>query len=105
MEDGDKRILPPAEVETRIEARRALCEVAVPYVQTLYDFIKGSEFKVLLSDEEGYILYEQGDPEIMEIAKRGGLVKGACRSEQRLGTNGIGTVLVNRRLDGEEEIP
>ena len=97
MEDGDKRILPLAEVETRIEARRALCEVAVPYVQTLYDFIKGSEFKVLLSDEEGYILYEQGDPEIMEIAKRGGLVKGACRSEQRLGTNGIGTVLVNRR--------
>ena len=96
MEHGDKTILTPEQVEERIAARRTYCEVAVPYLQVLYDFIKGSEFVVILSDEEGYLLFEEGDPGIMEIARKGGLVKGACRSERRLGTNGIGTVLVNR---------
>ncbi|WP_352408646.1 sigma 54-interacting transcriptional regulator [Lawsonibacter hominis] len=96
MEDGDKRVLPAPEVEQRIARRRNLCQVAFPYLDALYDFIKGSEFLALLSDEEGYVLYEQGDPGISAIARQNGLVKGACRSEARLGTNGIGTVLATQ---------
>lgn len=37
-----------------------------------------------------------GDEDISRTARENGLVKGACRSESRLGTNGIGTVLVDR---------
>ena len=65
-------------------------------MDNLYNFIKGSEFLVILSDEEGYLLYVRGDPEISEIARQNGLVKGACRSEKRLGTNGIGTVITTK---------
>lgn len=96
MENADKRVLPTAQIEQRIALRHNLCQVAFPYLDALYDFIKGSEFLVLLSDEEGYILYERGDPHIFSIAQQNGLVTGACRSESRLGTNGIGTVLATK---------
>lgn len=69
---------------------------ALAYLDGLYDFIRGSEFLLLFSDEEGYILYARGDEDISRTARENGLVKGACRSESRLGTNGIGTVLVDR---------
>ncbi len=96
MEHGNKEILPLDAVEERIARRNSLCQVAFPYLDGLYDFIRGSEFLLLFSDEEGYILYARGDEDISRTARENGLVKGACRSESRLGTNGIGTVLVDR---------
>ena len=96
MENADKRVLPPEAVERRIARRSNLCQVAFPYLDVLYDFIKDSEFLVLFSDEEGYVLYERGAPHIFAVAMQNGLVAGACRSEDRLGTNGIGTVLTTK---------
>ena len=96
MEHGNKEILPLDAVEERIARRNSLCQVAFPYLDGLYDFIRGSEFLLLFSDEEGYILYARGDEDISRTARENGLVKGACRSESRLGTNGIGTVFVGR---------
>ena len=60
----------------------------------MHEQIRGSGFVLILADEEGYILYMQGDRDIVEIANRNGLAVGANRSEKRLGTSGIGTVLV-----------
>ncbi|MGN8897554.1 sigma-54-dependent Fis family transcriptional regulator [Flavonifractor sp. HCP28S3_F3] len=97
MQDADKRVLPPGELQKRRDARKSLCEVAFPFLDGLYDFIRGSEFLVLISDEEGYILYERGDPQILSTAQKTGLIEGACRSEDRLGTNGVGTVLVTQQ--------
>ena len=97
LENADKRILSPDAVERRIAQRQLFCQVAFPYLDTLYNFIRGSEFLVVLSDEEGYLLYERGDPGIMESARQSGLVTGACRSEDRLGTNGVGTVIAIKK--------
>ena len=97
MQDADKRVLPSTELQKRRDARKNLCEVAFPFLDGLYDFIRGSEFLVLISDEEGYILYERGDPQILSTAQKTGLIEGACRSESRLGTNGVGTVLVTQQ--------
>ena len=97
MEHGDKGVLPHQAVEQRIAQRQPFCQVAVPYLDVLYNFIRGSNFLVILSDEEGYLLYERGDPEILDIARQNALVKGACRSEARLGTNGVGTVLATQQ--------
>jgi len=94
MKNGDKRLLPRNELARRIAKRRNLCDIAFPYLDSLYDFIKGSEFLVLLGDEEGFVLYQRGDPFISDIAVKNGLIPGACRSEDRLGTNGVGTALV-----------
>lgn len=60
MEHGNKEILPLDAVEERIARRNSLCQVAFPYLDGLYDFIRGSEFLLLFSDEEGYILYARG---------------------------------------------
>ncbi len=97
MENADKSVLTEQEVQKRIASRRSLCKIAFPYLDTLCDFIRGSEFLVILSDEEGYLLYVQGDTKICEIARQNGLVKGGCRSERRLGTNGIGTVIATKQ--------
>lgn len=96
MENADKSVLPEGELEKRIAARHNFYQVAYPYLDNFYNFIKGSEFLVILSDEEGYLLYVRGDQEISEIAQQNGLVRGACRSEDRLGTNGIGTVIATK---------
>lgn len=76
MEHGDKGVLPHQAVEQRIAQRQPFCQVAVPYLDVLYNFIRGSNFLVILSDEEGYLLYERGDPEILDIARQNALVKG-----------------------------
>ena len=52
MEHGNKEILPLDAVEERIARRNSLCQVAFPYLDGLYDFIRGSEFLLLFSDEE-----------------------------------------------------
>ena len=44
MEHGNKEILPLDAVEERIARRNSLCQVAFPYLDGLYDFIRGSEF-------------------------------------------------------------
>ena len=51
MEHGNKEILPLDAVEERIARRNSLCQVAFPYLDGLYDFIRGSEFLLLFSDE------------------------------------------------------
>ncbi len=76
MEHGNKEILPLDAVEERIARRNSLCQVAFPYLDGLYDFIRGSEFLLLFSDEEGYILYARGDEDISRTARENGLVKG-----------------------------
>ena len=80
MEHGNKEILPLDAVEERIARRNSLCQVAFPYLDGLYDFIRGSEFLLLFSDEEGYILYARGDEDISRTARENGLVKGVCLS-------------------------
>lgn len=76
MEHGNKEILPLDAVEERIARRNSLCQVAFPYLDGLYDFIRGSEFLLLFSDEEGYILYARGDEDISRTAGRTGWSRG-----------------------------
>ena len=96
MEHGNKEILPLDAVEERIARRNSLCQVAFPYLDGLYDFIRGSEFLLLFSDEGGLYPLRPGDEDISRTARGERAGQGACRSESRLGTNGIGTVLVDR---------
>lgn len=49
--------------------------MAFPYLDGLYDFIRGSEFLLLFSDEEGYILAPGGRGHL-PTARENGLVKG-----------------------------
>lgn len=87
-------ILPPQELDQRIERNRLLIDISRPYMEKLYSVVKGSGFYLLLVDKDGYILDLIGDSEIIEHGEKySKLVTGANRSEQFAGTNAIGTGL------------
>lgn len=93
-EEVDQTLLTPRELAGRIACRQRFYDIAIPMLESLYQFTKGSGFMLILSDEEGYILHIIGDPEIMQISRN--TVEGANRSERIWGTNGVGTVLETR---------
>jgi len=93
FEAADKTLLPPEALSERINERRGLVDIALPFMERLHDFITGSGFLAILADEEGYVLKTMGDVDISRQARENLLVEGCNRSERRLGTNGIGTAL------------
>jgi len=52
---------------------------------------------VLLTDEAGWILDAEGSPRFLDKAGRVALMPGACWSETQVGTNAIGTAIVESR--------
>ncbi|WP_256133474.1 sigma-54-dependent Fis family transcriptional regulator [Anaerovorax odorimutans] len=92
------KILTPDELNLKINNNMKLIEVAHPYMERLYSFIKETNSYILLSDKAGYILDYLGDNEIViggQLMTR--LVPGACRQETVAGTNAIGTALYLRK--------
>jgi len=82
------------ELEKKLAQSRYLIDVAHPYILDLYEFIKGSNHLIALTDEHGYVIDLIGrDAKIQEKAKKSGLTIGCNRSEKYAGTNGIGTCL------------
>lgn len=105
LEHADKTLIGPEALQARIEARKAFYDMASSVLDGIYRFTTGSGFISTIFDEEGYVLRVTGDQEIMEMAKANALTEGCNRSEQNLGTNGIGTALVNGtaiQISGEE---
>ena len=88
-----KIVLTPVELKERIERRQHLYQTSLPMMESLYSFIRGSNFIVLLCDEDGYVLKVLGDDQMLKQAESSQLVEGAGRSEKHLGTNGIGTCI------------
>jgi transcriptional regulator of acetoin/glycerol metabolism len=86
--------------ERRLEQRRyekeQLIRVARPFLGDLARFVSGSDFQVILTDENGYLLGIAGDARIVERAREVHLCAGADWSERRKGTNAIGTAIVEK---------
>ena len=97
FDNADKTIISSKALAKRIKERQTLYDLAIPFIECLYDFTTGSGFLSILADEEGYVLKTLGDAEISQLAEENALVEGCNRSERRLGTNGIGTPLETGR--------
>ncbi|KGO15499.1 sigma-54-dependent Fis family transcriptional regulator [Clostridium botulinum] len=93
-----KKILKGKEITNNIERNQSFLKVASPFIDILYDFLKGSEFFIILTDKEGCILKIIGDKEVMDIADNLNMVVGAFMSENSIGTNAMGTAI-------KEDIP
>ncbi|WP_434283716.1 sigma-54-dependent Fis family transcriptional regulator [Clostridium botulinum] len=93
-----KKILKGKEITNNIEKNKNFLKVASPFIDILYDFLKGSEFFIILTDKEGCILKIIGDKEVMDIANNLNMVVGAFMSENSIGTNAMGTAI-------KEDIP
>lgn len=79
------------------EKNKELIEVSTPVMDDLYKFVMGSGFCIQLSDRNGYILKLLGDRDIIEKITGINHIPGANWSEDIMGTNAIGTCLIDDR--------
>ncbi|HBC93737.1 MAG TPA: sigma-54-dependent Fis family transcriptional regulator [Pelotomaculum sp.] len=89
-------LLDPRQLQKLLEKKSELIDIARPFMGNLYQFVAGSGFIVMLSDEKGYIMEAIGDSDTLANASELNLSKGASWVEEEVGTNGIGTALAIR---------
>jgi PAS domain S-box-containing protein len=87
------KVLDEKEFISLIQKKQELIYVANPFINQLYDFVKTSNFIVILNDEEGCILNIIGNDYMLQKAFETALVPGAYMGEKYIGTNGMGTAL------------
>ncbi len=93
------------DLTTVINKHINLINVVRPYIENLYEIVKGSGAYILLCDKNGYIIDLKGDPDIIAQGATTNLGMGAIRLEKNVGTNGIGTALYTKspiQIWGEE---
>lgn len=88
-----RTIIEGAALRERILKNRELVVAAEPFMDQLYDFVRGSEFFAILTDSEGCILSIVGDPEILKMADQLRMSPGAFMDERNIGTNAMGVTL------------
>ena len=80
------RILAGEDKTEILQENHDLIEVAGPFMDLLYDFLKESGFMLLLTSKDGCILRITGDESTMNAAKDLNMVVGAFLDEKNVGT-------------------
>ncbi len=88
-------IVSQPELRERLYAKQRLVKAARPFMENLYNFVRGSGFHVILTDELGFLLDVLGDTDVH--AKQLHLCPGGDWSEANKGTNAIGTAIAERK--------
>ncbi|RKD28808.1 sigma-54-dependent Fis family transcriptional regulator [Thermohalobacter berrensis] len=88
-----KTIINGGELQKRLEKNKDLILTAKPIINQLYNFVKGSNFFAILTDEEGCILNVIGDEKILSEAFSLKMVPGAFMNEENIGTNAMAVAL------------
>jgi len=81
------------EIKILLERNRHLIKISRPIMEMAEEIIRGSGFRIDLSDKDGYILKVIGDKKIFEESEKIGVVVGANRSETIVGINSIEVTL------------
>lgn len=100
-----RKIICGQELAKKLEEKEDLMVTAELYMNQLYNFVKGSNFFSILTDEEGCILSVIGDDDILSEAISLKIVPGAYMDERSIGTNSMGTALAEGQpvqVSGEE---
>lgn len=100
-----RKIICGRELSKKLDEKRELMVTAELYMNQLYNFVKGSDFFSILTDEEGCILSVIGDENVLSEAFSLKMVPGAYMDERSIGTNSMGTALAEGKpvqVSGEE---
>lgn len=89
-----KQVLTGEPFNRRKKENALLLDIAMPYVEKMLKYIKGSHSIVLLIDPQGYVLIMKGDKEVLRLARTINFVEGVKWTEEEVGTNAIGTTLI-----------
>jgi transcriptional regulator of acetoin/glycerol metabolism len=88
-----KRIVCDTELQRRFTFNRNLILTAEPYIENLMNFVRGSNFFILLTDKEGCILNAMGDEKILSESFSMKMIPGAFMNEENIGTNAMSMVI------------
>ncbi|TGE34415.1 sigma-54-dependent Fis family transcriptional regulator [Desulfosporosinus sp. Sb-LF] len=77
----------------RRDAQESLIRAGEHVLPYIFSLLGSTDYTVLLSDKEGYIMEAMGDAPFMNKAQKVNLSPGASWSEEIRGTNAIGTAL------------
>ncbi len=84
-------------LEDLLHQNEEFIATSIPYLENLYNHVKGSGFSVVLFDKEGFIIHMIGDEDLMTRHARDNYIVGTCWAENVVGTNGCGTALTENR--------
>jgi transcriptional regulator of acetoin/glycerol metabolism len=90
-------VIGSADLKDRQAQHEDLMQIALAEMDALYDQIAGSGYALLMTDASGVILCERVDPTLRKMFRSAGIVIGADWSENREGTNGVGTCIAENR--------
>jgi len=90
-------IFNPSLLKQRLDQKQQLCRVARTFMEDLYSFLRGSQFQIVLTDENGLLLQVLGDSTFTSRTRQVYLYAGASWSEEDVGTNAIGTALAENK--------
>lgn len=99
------KIIEGASLQGVLKRKRELIELSKPFIEHLYNFVKGSNFFTILTDENGCILNVIGDEEILEEAFSLKMIPGAYMDENNIGTNAMSLALTEEKpiqISGED---
>ncbi len=99
------RVIEGSELQERLEKNKELIRIAAPFLNHLYDFVRGSSFFAILNDGEGCILDVFGDERILSEARKLKMIPGAYMDEENIGTNAMSLVLSEKapvQVSGED---
>jgi transcriptional regulator of acetoin/glycerol metabolism len=91
---GDIRqnLLTPDQIEERRESS-LLLEVIEGLRRTVTSYAEASQYLLAVTDDQGMILWREGSTPLRRVADSHGFVQGAQFTEDRVGTNAIGTAM------------
>ncbi|MGE5627868.1 MAG: sigma-54-dependent Fis family transcriptional regulator [Solirubrobacterales bacterium] len=88
-----RKIIGQEELEKKFDENQELILTAIPYMEQLYDFVRGSNYFAVLLDKEGCILNVIGDDEVLDQAFEMKMIPGAYMDEYNIGTNAMSIAL------------
>ena len=92
---AERYCLTEKQLQKALIVNQKLIEVALPFMQKIYQFVAGSGFVVVLLDNNCNILELVGDKGVLESHPH--LAKGENWREEYKGTNAMGTMLLERK--------
>lgn len=94
---GAAPMLNPEKIEALRRDNRELLQAAAATLAEAADLLAGTRTVMLITDANGVVLETVGDRATLAAACDISLGSGGCWSEDRAGTNGIGTALASRQ--------
>ncbi|AYE33659.1 sigma-54-dependent Fis family transcriptional regulator [Clostridium septicum] len=88
-----KKILVGENLEGVLTKHKELIEVSIPYIDMVFSAVQDKDFIIVLTDNEGCILYIRGEKEITNELNKLNVKVGAYMNEQNIGTNAMGTAI------------